>query len=167
MNRHVPGSFCSKCGVHIIAAPYQYQGKTYCPQCYAEVIAQVKKNDSGMDSLLTYVRNLYSTMELSGSVISCINKFLKDGMTTDEIISVLEYYYKAKGSAIGKPEDMWWVLRDYRLDAQRYKDKISSLAKEAAGKDFSTPPIVMTIKEPQPTAPKYDYDLEKMTYHRK
>lgn len=160
---------CSACGAPIyLGSGYRFRGKTYCRKCYGQQLEQAKDEESGIAATFEYAKRIYSVLELSDSAKSAVRKNVADGKTPQDIIETLEYFYKTKGNRAGRPEDMWWVLRDYSNEAKRYKARMGDLAAEAASSShFPTPPLVVTIKEPKPQAPKYDYDLDKMTCRRK
>jgi len=157
------GERCAACGDAICGVSYRFKNKTYCRDCYKKLVDAAKKAEDDMAKAISYACKLYSVMELSGSASSAMWKYASLGMTAEDIVDTLEYYYKAKGNPVGKPEDMWWVLRDNANDAKKHDKRMKELEAEAKASEDPTPPVVVTIKEPQPNQPEYDYDLSNMT----
>lgn len=144
------GIICSRCQQRIVANVYRLNGKTYCGNCYDQLMQELTAQSIAKEELINYIKLLFGKSECPNEVIYAIDQAVKQGKKIKGIKATLYYYYELTGHNIDNIYYIGKVITEQYDNARNYIQKQKEINEANKNVDLDVPPIHVTIKKGGP-----------------
>lgn len=153
---------CPKCQQVIIGAGHLYEGKTYCDQCYSEIIQKVEKREKDRVEVFEYIRQLFGFSELPTSWIAQLDSWVDNGQYKFKGIQCTLYYvYEIKGLEKNVEFGLTPVKRYYD-EARQWNTNQKTIVEQNLQSQPKYETKVVTISQPISHKKKKEYRIEDL-----
>ena len=154
---------CSACGQKIVGSKYTHGGKNYCCACYGALAEKLEKEAKDKQSLIDYIKDIFSLSELPTETLNLIDRELKSGRTVRGLRATLWYYYDILLTNPTNVLNLSFVFRDQYGAAKEYAEQIAKLKKINKKVDLTPKTRVVQVKKDTSGATaKIPYKIEDL-----
>lgn len=156
---------CSRCGKILKGnLKYKSEGKTFCFDCYQIEASRIMEEQSKQSKIFEYIKKIFQIKTLNDQILDGISKYIKNGMSEEDILYVLYYIYEINGLDLNEAFIISNIKR-YFQEAMDYQAQQQKITNNNKNKEINAESVKIVIKKSdldKESEPKFKYNMEDL-----